>query len=70
MELPGIGLTELSGENDYKKNWFRGGFPNALLAGSDAESQTWLDDFIRSYIERDLAHLFGVELSSVILRNF
>lgn len=70
MELPGIGLTEFPGENDYKKSWFRGGFPNALLAVSDVESRTWLDDFIRSYIERDLAHLFGVELSSVILRNF
>jgi len=70
MELPGIGLTELPGGNDYRKNWFRGGFPNALLAGTDAESRSWLDDFIKSYIERDLAHLFGVELSSVILRNF
>jgi len=70
MELPGIGLTELPDKNDYKRNWFRGGFPNALLAGSDEASQAWLDDFIRSYVERDLAHLFGVELSSVILRNF
>jgi predicted AAA+ superfamily ATPase len=70
MELPGIGLTELPNENDYKGSWFRGGFPNALLAGTGEESKEWLDDFIRSYVERDLGHLFGVDLSPVILRNF
>ncbi|MBN9386076.1 MAG: ATP-binding protein [Chitinophagaceae bacterium] len=70
MELSGIGLTELSDKNDYKKSWFRGGFPNALLAGTDEACLDWLDDFIRSYIERDLGHLFGVDLSPVILRNF
>ncbi|HTI07781.1 MAG TPA: ATP-binding protein [Puia sp.] len=69
MELTGIGLTELPVDEGYKRHWFRGGFPNALLAG-DGASKEWLDDFIRSYIERDLGHLFGVDLSSVILRNF
>ncbi|HEY4064566.1 MAG TPA: ATP-binding protein [Puia sp.] len=69
MELTGIGLAELPAGEGYKKNWFRGGFPNALLTGDD-ESKAWLDDFIRSYIERDLAHLFGVDLSPVTLRNF
>ena len=70
MELTGIGLGELSVQDGYKDNWFRGGFPNALLAGSDVESGKWLDGFIRSYIERDLGHLFGIDLSPVILRNF
>jgi uncharacterized protein len=70
MELTGIGLTELTPDYSYKKHWFRGGFPNALLAKEEAESKEWLDDFIRSYIERDLGHLFGVELSPVTLRNF
>src|SRR6185437_11538329 len=35
MELTGIGLTELPPEIGYKENWFRGGFPNALLATSE-----------------------------------
>jgi predicted AAA+ superfamily ATPase len=69
-ELTGIGLTELPSAIDSKEHWFRGGFPNALLAKDSEESKAWLDDFIRSYIERDLAHLFGVDLSPVILRNF
>ncbi len=70
MELTGIGLTELPAGEDYKVNWFRGGFPNALLAGSDAESREWLNSLIRSYVERDLGHLFGVTLDVSILRNF
>jgi predicted AAA+ superfamily ATPase len=69
MELTGIGLTELPPGEGYKNHWFRGGFPNALLADEET-SKDWLDDFIRSYIERDLGHLFGVDLSPVILRNF
>jgi len=69
MELTGIGLTELPVEKGYKRHWFMGGFPNALLA-EEENGKDWLDDFIRSYIERDLGHLFGVELSPVILRNF
>ena len=70
MELTGIGLAELPENTDLKEHWFRGGFPNALLAGNDGESKAWLDDFTRSYIERDLGHLFGVDLSPVTLRNF
>jgi predicted AAA+ superfamily ATPase len=69
MELTGTGLIELPANEDYKKHWFRGGFPNALLA-EDEESKAWLDDFIRSYIERDFGHLFGVDLSPVTLHNF
>jgi len=70
MELTGIGLTELPAGDDYRINWFRGGFPNALLAGSDAESREWLNNLIRSYVERDLGHLFGVTFDVSTLRNF
>jgi predicted AAA+ superfamily ATPase len=70
MELTGIGLTELPSEENYILNWFRGGFPNALLARSEEESKEWLNALIRSYVERDLGHLFNTELSPSILRNF
>ncbi|SEA82572.1 ATP-binding protein [Pedobacter hartonius] len=69
-ELTPIGITELPENIHYKGHWFRGGFPEALLATSDEDAKEWLDDFIRSYVERDLALLFGVNLSAVILRNF
>lgn len=69
-ELTPIGITELTEPLDYRTNWFRGGFPESLLATNDDDAIEWLDDFIRSYVERDLALLFGVALSSVTLRNF
>lgn len=34
--------------------WLRGGFPDSLLAPSDAASLDWRRDFIRSYLERDV----------------
>jgi hypothetical protein len=35
-------------------HWLRGGFPNALLARTDRDSLRWRQDFIRSYLERDI----------------
>jgi DNA-binding Lrp family transcriptional regulator len=34
--------------------WLRGGFPDSLLAADDARSFDWRQDFIRSYLERDV----------------
>lgn len=34
--------------------WVRGGFPESLLAKSDAASLAWRHDFVRSYLERDV----------------
>jgi predicted AAA+ superfamily ATPase len=69
-ELTPIGLLEITDKQQKEHHWFRGGFPEALLANSEATAKEWLDDFIRSYVERDLAYLFGVELSPATLRNF
>jgi predicted AAA+ superfamily ATPase len=46
-----------------QKHWLRGGFPSALLARSDKAALEWINSFVRSYIERDLGNLFGVDLS-------
>jgi uncharacterized protein len=34
--------------------WSRGGFPDSLLAADDPQSFLWRQDFIRSYLERDV----------------
>ena len=34
--------------------WLRGGFPDSLLAADDAASLRWRDDFVRSYLQRDV----------------
>ena len=69
-ELTTINLTELTIKINHNQHWFRGGFPNALLADSNELSKIWIDDFIKSYVERDLAKMFGVDLAPTLLRNF
>jgi predicted AAA+ superfamily ATPase len=34
--------------------WLRGGFPDSLLASDDAASLRWREDFVRSYLQRDV----------------
>ncbi len=34
--------------------WLRGGFPDSLLAADHAASLAWREDFLRSYLERDM----------------
>ncbi len=70
LELRPIGAAELPGTIPQDMHWFRGGFPPALLADSDEDAVAWLDDFIQSYITRDLARLFGVQLSASIVGRF
>jgi predicted AAA+ superfamily ATPase len=36
------------------QHWLRGGFPESLLAASDAASLRWRQDFIRTYLEREV----------------
>lgn len=56
-ELGPFSLSEISAVSDWRTHWFRGGFPNAILAPSDVLSQRWLSDFTDTFIERDLQRL-------------
>ena len=48
--------------------WLRGGFPDSLLARSDARSLRWRQDFIRTYLERDVPQL-GPRIAAESLRR-
>jgi predicted AAA+ superfamily ATPase len=51
-------LLEIGDEQtDIRNHWWRGGFPDAWLAENDAWSMTWREQFIRTYVERDLPFL-------------
>ena len=41
----------------YTKYWFRGGYPDSYDAESDNASSLWRENFIRTYIERDIPQL-------------
>ena len=49
--------------------WLRGGFPESLLAPSDADSMRWRRDFIRTYLERDIPQL-GPRIPAQTLERF
>ena len=70
-ELAPINLPEaINSKINQQKHWFRGGFPLALTASNDEAFRRWAENFIRTYVERDLSFLFGVSLSEKIIRNF
>lgn len=49
--------------------WLRGGFPSSFLASSDVTSMKWRQDFIRTYLERDIPQ-FGPRVPAETLRRF
>lgn len=49
--------------------WVRGGFPESFLATDAARSLRWRQDFIRTYLERDIPQ-FGPRIAAETLRRF
>lgn len=66
-ELAPVTFTELPASISRKQHWYRGGFPEALLAKTDTAAQQWMSSFIRSYTERDMEVLFGVNFSTTTM---
>ena len=47
--------------------WLRGGFPDSYLAGSDLDSLAFRRNFVRTYLERDLAEFVQTRLPAETL---
>ncbi|MEK7654748.1 MAG: ATP-binding protein [Pseudomonadota bacterium] len=56
IQVPPFSINEVSTE-DWKKLWYRGGFPKSYLATSNNLSMRWRDAYIRTFLERDIAQL-------------
>ena len=54
LELGPFDVLEVDGAV-LDRLWVRGGFPRSFLADSDEVSLQWRRDFIRTYLERDIA---------------
>lgn len=67
-ELRGLSLEDL-GSSHWTRLWVRGGFPRAFLAPSAAASGEWRQDFVRTFLERDLPQL-GIGVRSTTLYRF
>ena len=68
IEMGGFSLEE-TGADHWRLLWTRGGFPKSFLADSEDDSRSWREQFIRSFVERDLTQL-GFDLPPLTVRRF
>ena len=57
VELTPLLLKEVAQAIGWQQLWLRGGFPESLLAAADEDSLDWREDFIRTFLGRDIASL-------------
>jgi len=53
---------------DKEKVFIRGGYPVAAKTANNENRFVWLDNFVRTFIERDLGH-FGVDVQPALMRK-
>lgn len=68
FEIGGFSLRHIGTQN-LERLWIRGGFPRSYLASSEAASYKWRQDFIATFLERDIPQL-GLKIPAKSLRTF
>jgi len=68
IDLSGFDLREVGAEQ-LTTLWTRGGFPGSFLAVGEPASMSWREDFIRTFLERDIPQL-GITIPAETLRRF
>ena len=68
VDLSGFDLRETGGAAQDRL-WVRGGFPRSFLAADDNASLRWREDFIRTFLERDIPQL-GIRVPAETIRRF
>lgn len=67
-EVGGFDLNE-TGAGSWRDLWVRGGFPRSFVAPTIEESTEWREDFVRTFLERDIPQL-GFSTDATTLRRF
>ena len=68
LELSAFNVLEIP-EDQHSVLWVRGGFPSSFLASDERHSIIWREDFIWTYLERDIPML-GPRIPATTLRRF
>ncbi len=68
IEMNGFTLDEV-GETKRDALWLRGGMPESFLSRSLRDSQVWRENFIRTFVERDVPQM-GFQFPSTSVRRF
>jgi len=61
-------LTEIPDSISQTDFWIKGGFPNMLLNSKASITHRWMENFIQTYLNRDLLQL-GLNASPRVIRN-
>lgn len=68
IEMGGFSLNEV-GVSKLDALWLRGGMPDSFLARTLRDSQVWRENFIRTFVERDVPQM-GFQFPSPAVRRF
>ncbi len=68
VDLAGFDLLE-AGVESWRTLWLRGGFPRSYLARDTKKSALWRENFVRTFLERDIPQL-GITMPAETLRRF
>lgn len=68
IEMNGFSLHE-AGKAKRDILWLRGGMPESFLSRSMHDSQVWRENFIRTFVERDVPQM-GFQFPSTSVRRF
>lgn len=68
LYLSPFAFTELN-DTRVQDFWNRGGYPDSVLAENDKFSYIWRENFLRTYVERDIPQ-FGFQIPALQLRRF
>jgi predicted AAA+ superfamily ATPase len=68
FQLGGFRLSDIDPGN-VKALWQRGGLPRSFLAASDNESLLWRNQYVSTFLERDIPQL-GITIPARTLRRF
>lgn len=68
LEIGGFS-SQLVGESKTERLWIRGSFPRSFLAQNEAASYQWRQDFIATFLERDIPQL-GINIPARSLGRF
>ncbi len=67
IDMSGLVVGEV-GARQMRRLWLRGGFPRSFLARTETASVAWREDFIRTFLERDVRAL-GITVPARALRR-
>lgn len=68
FRLGGLRLEDI-GPTHFKSLWLRGGFPRSYAARSETKSLLWRDQYVTTFLERDIPQL-GIAIAAPSLRRF